>query len=444
MSEAQAVTGASRQEKLLTLLNRLERLERVSSGSLRAAQDRQLRVLHRHLALQSPAYAERLRAADLDPCADLGLADLPRLPPLRRRELQRAGEALFCRQVPGAHLPLGETRTSGSSGEPVVVRRSALSQLFWYAYTLREHLWWQRDPRGCLAVLRANLPQPRLSQGDWGPPLSLVARTGAAHAFSMALDSATLAREIAAVAPDYLLVYPNALRDLLREWRENATPPHSIKQIRSIGETLPDSLRQEVREQLGVTVVDTYSSQELGVIAIQCPHSGLYHLMAENLVVEVLDAEGRPCAEGETGELVVTDLHNFATPLVRYAIGDHAEVGPACTCGRNLPTLRRIHGRSRNMALYPDGSRRWPRVGFDRYRDVAPVSQYQLIQHAAEAIEVRLVTERPLSEAEEAALGDIIRSALGHPFRLDFRYFDARLPSGPGGKFEEFVRTWDA
>ncbi|MCX7789497.1 MAG: hypothetical protein N2378_02550 [Chloroflexaceae bacterium] len=161
--------------------------------------------------------------------------------------------------------------------------------------------------------------------------------------------------------------------------------------------------------------------------------------MADNLVVEVLDDRGTACGPGETGQLVITDLANHATPLVRYALGDYAEVAPACPCGRRLPALRRILGRSRNMVRYPDGTRRWPRVGFDRYRDIAPVIQYQLVQTALTAIEVRLVTERPLSAAEEAALAGVIRDALGYPFQLDFAYFPGRLPRGAGGKFEEFV-----
>lgn len=96
------------------------------------------------------------------------------------------------------------------------------------------------------------------------------------------------------------------------------------------------------------------------------------------------------------------------------------------------------------MVAYPDGSLRWPLVGFARYREVAPVLQYQIVQRSLENLEVRLVVERPLRAEEEAHLGEIIRDSLGFAFDLRFVYFDQAIPKGPGGKFEEFVRDMSA
>ncbi|MBM7063420.1 phenylacetate--CoA ligase family protein [Pseudomonas sp. UL073] len=427
---------------LAALLEQLEALERAPLAALVSGQERQLALLNQHLVAHSPWHRQRLLDAGLDPAAPLTLATLAHLPPIDRRELQAAGAALRCAQVPRSHLPVGETSTSGSSGVPVTVWRSALNQLFWLAYTMREHRWWQRDVNGRLAIIRAGLPQERIQQDNWGPPASLLGPSGPAHAFSISVDTVTLAGELAELDPHYLLIYPAALADLVRHFRQHGGGLAGLREVRTIGETLSNELRNAAREVLGVEIVDCYSSQEFGVIAVQCPHSGLYHLMAENLIVEVLNDEGQPCRPGESGKVVITDLHNLATPLVRYAVGDHAEVGPPCSCGRHLPTLRRVLGRTRNMVLYPDGSRRWPLLDFHLHREVAPVQQSQLVQHAAEAIEARLVVERPLTASEEAAIAEIICDALGHPFHIEFRYFAERLPLGSGGKFEEFMRTY--
>ena len=424
---------------LPAMLEQFALLERATPDTIRAGQQQQLAVLNTWLAQHCALHRQRLQAAGISNRQPLTLDTLARLPPMTRRHLQAAGDALFCGLVPASHQPVTETRTSGSSGEPVVVRRTMVTHLYWLACTMREHLWWQRGLKGTLAIVRANLPQPRISQDSWGPPANLLGPTGPAYAFSMALDTATLAAELETIAPKHLLIYPTALKDLLRHFRQHGGGLASLVQIRTIGETLNDDLRDATRRMFGVDIVDSYSSQEVGVIAIQCPASGLYHLMAENLIVEVLNAQGRSCIPGEAGEVVVTDLHNFATPLVRYAIGDHAEMGGACPCGRNLPTLRRILGRSRNMAIYPDGSRRWPRVGFDRYREIAPVIQYQLIQKSLTHIELRLVVERPLHAHEEQALTRVVQGALGHPFQIDFQYFPGQIPKSRGGKFEEFV-----
>jgi phenylacetate-CoA ligase len=129
-------------------------------------------------------------------------------------------------------------------------------------------------------------------------------------------------------------------------------------------------------------------------------------------------------------------------PLIRYDTRDYAEAGEPCPCGRGLPTLRRVLGRKRNMLILPSGEKRWPLTGFTKYREVAPVRRYQLVQLDLETIEARLVSDRKLSESEEAALAGIMREWLGHPFRIRFVHLEA-FPSHPGGKFEDFISLLD-
>jgi len=162
-------------------------------------------------------------------------------------------------------------------------------------------------------------------------------------------------------------------------------------------------------------------------------------VQSESLILEVLDDAGQPCQPGEVGRVVITDLHNFATPLIRYEIRDYAEVGPACPCGKGLPTLSRIMGRRRNMVTFPDGRKHWPLVGAYHYRDIADIRQYQVVQHSLHDIEVRLVTPEKISATQEAKLTKLVHAAIGHPFPLRFSYFGQELPQTRGGKFEEFV-----
>ena len=95
-------------------------------------------------------------------------------------------------------------------------------------------------------------------------------------------------------------------------------------------------------------------------------------MQSEHLRVEVLDEQGQPCREGENGQVVITDLHNFAMPLIRYALHDWAEVGPTCPCGRGLPTLRRVVGRIRNMAISPEGKSYRPVLETRRMLEAIP------------------------------------------------------------------------
>ena len=91
---------------------------------------------------------------------------------------------------------------------------------------------------------------------------------------------------------------------------------------------------------------------------------------------------------------------------------------------------KRILGRERNLIVMPDGTRHWPLVGFSRFREIAPIRQYQFIQHDRERIEVNLVSDAPLSPAQEAELRAVIQGALGHPFAVEFTYFADRIPRG--------------
>ncbi len=171
---------------------------------------------------------------------------------------------------------------------------------------------------------------------------------------------------------------------------------------------------------------------------MQCPEHEHYHLQSESLIVEVLDTDGAPCAPGETGQVVVSTLHNFAMPLLRYASGDYAEAGEPCACGRGLPVLKRIVGRQRNMLRRPDGVRYWPSFPIEAWRRAAPVLQIQLVQDAIDHIEARVVMPRDFAGDERERLAAVLIDCLGYPFRMTLIRVDS-ISRGAGQKYEDFV-----
>ena len=423
---------------LAALVLQLERTERLPRAEILAGQERQLRALITHAAAQSPHFQERLKAARLKPSHIASLDDLRRLPVLKRADIQAAGQAFFCRTLPPNHQLLGETKTSGSTGEPVVTRKTAITQLYYLAHSLRNHAWHNRDMKGRLSNVRANITSFQISE-EWGVPVSKLYKTGELMNMPVNSDIAEQSRRLAEFQPQILLIYPTALGGLVEHWAQEGMPLHDLRHIKTIGETVSDHLRERVKAVTGLDIEDHYSSQEMGCIAMQCKEGGLYHVMSENIIVEVLDADGEPCREGEIGRVVVTELQNLASPMIRYDIGDYAEVGGACTCGRTLPTLKRILGRERNLVRHPDGRRNWPVVGFHHYEKVAPLRQYQFVQTSLYDIEFRVVSDEPLSEEQEAGLAAILRRSLGEEFRIKVIQSRERLAVGPGGKFEEFM-----
>ncbi len=422
---------------LAALLDQLERSQWLDRETIRAGQFRQLRVLAEHAMAHSPHFARRLRAAGLttDELATPG--GLARLPALRRREIQDATD-LFCDHVPPDHSPVRDTFTSGSTGQPVHARRTQVCELVWLAHMVRDDIWHRRDVKARRCSIRVTTDQPRHFT-TWGGLAGALFETGEVLVIPSKLPVAEQMAMIDAFGPDNLLTYPATIAALLEDCRIRGRGFEGLNHMRTVGGALSPALREEVAAFFGVSVTDSYSAQEVGYLTLQCPDAPLYHVMAETVIIELVREDGAACDEGEIGRVLVTDLHNFATPLIRYDVGDYAEAGPPCPCGRGLPTIRRVVGRERNLVRLPNGRRHWPWFSHENLRDIAPVRQFQLIQHSLERIELRLACDRPLTANEEAAVRAAISRALDHEFAMELSCFPDDLPADPGGKFEEFI-----
>lgn len=397
-----------------------------------------------HAVETVPFYRTRFGRIGLSP-SDAATPDgWTRIPPLRRRDVQDAGQTLWSTHGRLAEQDVRRAATTGSTGQPVVVGSTRLTRLYWRAFALRDHLWHQRRFTHKLAVIRHTTnPQARKPGGaelpDWGDVTRGIVRTGPAVLLSAATDVREQVEWLARHEPTYLLTYPSNAAAIAAHLRETRRTLPSLLELRTFGELLTPGARARCEQSFGVRVVDLYSAQEVGYLALQCPESNAYHVQRENVFVEILREDGSPCDPGETGRVVVTTLWNAATPLIRYDIGDFAELGESCPCGRTLPVLNRIVGRQRNMLTLPDGEQRWPAIGdaADLAR-LPPFRQFQLVQTSLDRITVRAVTPRSMTAEEESAAAAYLADALGHPFTFTFEYFE-EIPRSAGGKFEDVV-----
>jgi phenylacetate-CoA ligase len=407
-----------------------QRTQWLSADELAAKQGEQLALVSAHHAHHSPWFAERLGGAVLDhPDA------LPKLPILTRADAQGLA-AQAQPPVPQSHMPLVEVQSSGSSGVPVIARKTQLTRLMWMAMTLRYHEWAERGPYGRMATIRPNLGFDEESP-DWGAPISLFHATGPVRRINVAIPLDQQVAILRDFRPDTLIAYPSNLGALL-EMPEGRAALSTVRSFRPMGETVTPEFRKSVKAATGIAPFDCYSTEEVGYVAIQCPESTRYHIMSESLIVEILHDDGTACAPGETGRVVATDLMNYAMPFIRYDTGDYAVAGKPCRCGRGLPTIERIAGRYRGMITKPDGSRHWPLTGIYGYRKIAQVRQYQMIQHEIDRIELRLVTD-PLTPEQHDAFQALLRQRLGDGIRFEIVRFADRLPPGPRGKTDEFI-----
>lgn len=431
----------------LSFLFQLERSEWWPAERLRAHQQLQLRRLLAHADAHVPFWRGRLGKVASAAEGEAFWESWCALPILSRVQVQAAGDALIAAALPEGHGELSEVFTSGSTGRPIRALRSELWELMWSALTVREHLWHGRDLTATLAAIRysakgkAEWPEGERF-GHWGFSTGDVFATGPCVSLNITTPVERQLDWLEREQPDYLLTHPTMLDRLLRASIARGFKPARLRQVLTISEALAPGLRALCRQHWGVPVVDTYSTRDAGYIAFQCPQAEHYHVQAEATLVEILDGEGRPCAPGEIGRVVVTPLHNLAMPLLRYELGDHAEAGAPCAaCGRGLPVIVSILGRRQNMLRLPDGTERWPLLSsgdIGALLALAPIRHYQVAQTHLDRIELRLQTARPLSDAEAARVSDWARAKFGAAFRIDL-VFPAELGRTAAGKFEDFV-----
>lgn len=425
---------------ILAMLYQLERaqwMDRAAHRRLLFGQlDLLLRTAHRNVAY----YNEALGGAGYDPNRPLDEAGWANVPFLTRRTLQDQGKRLLSGDIPQVMQPFKHTKSSGSTGMPVEVYQPSTKNPMMYATAVFEPLIHGADFSGktaAIRVLRNQDPLKPVRGADWGGPISVLLRTGPSAAIASETDPEQQADWVIAEKPHILQMFPSSLEALLPVLKAKGAALDNLAYFRTLGEQLPERIREDVRTLFDRRIVDSYSAQEVGLIAIQCPEHDHYHLVHDMIFTEVLRDDGTPCAPGEVGRVVVTDLFNPAFPLIRYEVGDFAEMGEPCDCGRTWPVINRVMGRVRNLITFPDGHREWPRAPSRDISNAIPMAQYQIVQKAIDKLHVNLVMKRPLTEDDRKQVIAITKAKLGKVFDISVAEVSA-IERSASGKYEEF------
>lgn len=397
---------------------------------------RQIQNLLKHAVHQVPYYQNRRQKFDsLLQGGALTMERFRTLPVLTRSEIFEAGDQLFAKSIPRNHGKIRDVATSGSTGRPLKIKTTGLNSLFYQAMGMRFHLWHKRDlslPSMTIKSLPPNMKIRRV--GNWGSGLP----SGPGYLVNFILPMSEILKIVLEVQPAYIQTHPGVLRELLRISKQTNQRPMKLREVQLMGEPVTEELRWMCNEQWEVPVAESYSAMELNIIALQCPdNSDNLHVQSENLLVEILDKNNKPCKSGEMGRCVVTPLLNFATPLFRYDNEDYVVAGEPCSCGRGLPVITNICGRDRNLIQLPDGNRIMLRYALYKVMDQLPVLQHQLVQKSLTDIEIRIVTEKKMTQAQEQLIISTFYKDIGQPFNYHIVYRD-EIPRLPNGKFEVF------
>ena len=414
----------------------VESLEQSQWWTAEQIENKQTALLARvvaHHGEYNESFKQRLAAQGLTVQDVSTLDGLKKLKPITKRDIQQA-DKFASEAVPPSHLPIRKSQTSGRTGEPVTILKTEMNHRFFCAMMFREHSWWKHDYKHRLSSIRAVHRQYQ-ENPNWGGPIAEMFESGPAQGIPLNIGVRQQLAYLNEFNPDMLSIHAGVLAAMCSVW-ESEGYTLNLKHIKNVGETLSDELRARVKRITGVDIMDQYSSSEVGCISLECPGTGLQHTIAETLLVEVLNEAGEQCKPGELGRVVVTDFYNTINPLIRYDIGDYAEVGTACSCGRHMPTLKKIWGRERGLFRRANGDRFWPTAGQYAAGKIVKINQWQIIQHSLEDIEYKIVTDQLLTADQHSELLSIFKKTLGFDCVRITEYRE-QLPTD--GKYEESI-----
>ncbi|MCB1736525.1 MAG: phenylacetate--CoA ligase family protein, partial [Gammaproteobacteria bacterium] len=375
-------------------------------------------------------------AAGFGPGDIRDLTDLRRFPLLTKPLIRDNVEAL--KSCNGG--PLARFNTGGSTGEPLVFYLGNERVSHDVAAKWRATRWWGVDIGDPEIVI-------------WGSPVELGAqdrvravrdrllRSKLIPAFEMSprnLDR--FIAEIRAMQPRMLFGYPSSMA-LIAERAEAQGIGMSelgIKVCFVTSERLYDKQREIIERVFGAPVANGYGGRDAGFIAHQCPEGGM-HLSAEDILVEIVGSNGEVLPPGQAGEVVVTHLATGEFPFVRYRTGDVAVLDDAqCACGRGLPMLKEIQGRTTDFIVAPDGTVMHGLALIYILRDLPEVALFKIIQETATRYRILIVPGDGYADTHTMTIRTGLQKRLGEAAELIIELVE-NIPRERSGKFRYVV-----
>jgi phenylacetate-CoA ligase len=421
-------------------LGTLAKTERLPPRALAQYQQDLLVRLVRHAHAALPFYRDRLACL----FAANGEVDLSRwneVPILGRDDVAARSGEMRVADLSAEYGEIAEARTSGSTGVALDIATNGMVYFCAVALLTRTARRFGMDTARPLATIgryRYN-PIPPWPDGDISSGWSMSNPDTPTYQLELTTPVEQQIEWIARRKAPYLRTQPSGALAIAHAVTRQEGRALGIETVLLNGENVPDGAREIIAERLGARAAAFYSCQEIGHIASVCEAAPHYHVASENALVEIVDDRGRDVRPGERGRVIVTGLYNYVMPFIRYELGDIAVAGADCPCGRTLPVIARVEGRSRNAFVFRDGSRMWPRTSMVRaMAPFVPFTRFQMVQLDFERIEFRYLPDGSGRAPDVAGLAAHARAAFHPSVEFDLVEVDALHP-GPSGKFEEFI-----
>lgn len=406
-----------------------------------AFQRRQLSQLLHHARAQVPFYKNRL-----DPLfRKNGEIDWDRwneIPVVTRADLRDRRNELLATTLPPGHGPSRTFYSSGSSGVPIAMEATRIAIDANRAAAFRFYDLQGIDSKKMRATLSntnkiGEMLRDEFYFKQWGGLSAGAENGGREIVLNRNLSESSKLDLLESEGVAYLFDIPNNTEVLALANFSRKTPVR-LEAILCSGQGLTMDQRNLFQESFAARSLSIYSSEEGGMMACQCGDSFHYHLNPEIVLVEILTPDGKPCAPGDSGRVVITPYFSTALPLIRYDQGDTAEMHPSCACKSKLPVLGKIIGRQDQFLQFPDGPRSATGINQKLLREDLNALAFQLAQVATFKLELRFV---PADVKKQVNAGPIIAHIreLIHPKLEVILKPVEKISLNPGGKQQRIV-----
>ncbi len=416
----------------LATLHRLRKTQFYTHDQILLKQNRRLRAVVQHAASTSPFYRNRFDEAGINPDKIESMEDLRNLPLLTKSDIRQHLDNILSAEYLKSEL--APAKTGGSTGEALHVYCDKKGIEMRNAAAIRADEWsgWRiGEPLGAV----------------WGnPPVAVTLKNKVRTLFkerfiyldTMKIDNAaidTFLKKWDGLRPTMLFGHAHSLFVLAENLLERGVELRPSGVVATSMMLIP-SERLVIEEAFATKVTNRYGCEEVSLISSECQeHFGL-HINAEHNIVEFLRDDGSPCGPGEDGRIVVTELINFGMPMIRYEVGDWGVPSERqCPCGRGLPLMESITGRTADFLIAEEGYRvAGISIIENSLTKISGIRQMQIVQDKTMHLKVNLVAASDYSDCAGAELVSSLRSMLGEGMAVDLNLVTT-IPQEKSGKY---------
>ncbi len=418
---------------LINLYN-LRRQQWLQTEQLEEIQQKKLRRMIRH-AYENVIYYRRLfDSAGVKPEDIKTAEDLQKIPITTKEQLQKLEQKEIIAKGINPNR-CKKLRTSGSTGVPLSIffRRKDFEfyNLVWARTSLEcgQRLW---DRFVYLKAIPP--PRPRL----WFEHLGVWKKQVVSYRYTLEKQIEDLRR----LRPRVIKAYSSKLFELAMYIKKKGIKDMRPRFIMTMGCTLDRESREMIESAFSTEVFDCYGGFELGCIAWECSEHKGYHINCDSLVLELIK-DGKAATPGEKGKIVCTALHSFAMPFVRYEIGDVGILSDEkCPCGRGLPLLKSIEGRTDDLFVTPSGELHTSPGLIVYFKAVSGISQFRIIQESLKCITVQIKPDKNFSEEIPKQIKETLLKLMGGDLDIRVEVVDT-IPPDPSGKLRSIISKVD-